>query len=156
MNHSVSHTHTQYLGNGPGDCLPHRATKAPCHLQTRHSHLDGDENDDHPFQPQSVFLAQVVPHQVRQLSAVLQLLVHHLQRYSTAHHGRSGVLGEPASGSGCTPLCLLQVGHMTQDCFTGSFPQNCPELRLRSVRKPERALLTNHLNKITLRVRICS
>lgn len=49
------------------------------------AHFNGDEDDDHPLQPQAVLLAQVAPHQVRQLSAVLQLLVHNLRSGGQRH-----------------------------------------------------------------------
>lgn len=42
-------------------------------------YLYSDEDDYHPLQPEAVLLAQVTPHQVCQLCAMLQLLVHNLK-----------------------------------------------------------------------------
>ena len=49
-------------------------------------YLYSDENDYHPLQPEAVLLTQVVPHQVGQLCAVLQLLVHHLEHTNKQRH----------------------------------------------------------------------
>lgn len=43
------------------------------------SNLDGDEHDDHPLQSETVFLAEMIPHQVCYFSAMLKLLVHNLE-----------------------------------------------------------------------------
>lgn len=48
-------------------------------MESVERHLDGDEDDYHPLQPQAVLLTQVAPHQVRQLCAVFKFLVHNLQ-----------------------------------------------------------------------------
>jgi len=35
------------------------------------SNLNGDQHNDHPLQSETVFLTEVIPHQVCQFSAVL-------------------------------------------------------------------------------------
>ena len=44
------------------------------------SDLNGNEDDNHPLQSQTVLLTQVVPHQVSKLCTVLQLLIHNLKK----------------------------------------------------------------------------
>lgn len=49
------------------------------YINSMFSNLDGDEHDDHPLQSETVFLTEMIPHQVCYFSAMLKLLVHNLE-----------------------------------------------------------------------------